>query len=90
MPKMTVRSGGSVRSADISSISLGQLHSKRLADVRDVKALRSRSWLGNSVIQILQQVAQNCAILQRKISQTIEATMKSKSPRVRCARYTSN
>jgi hypothetical protein len=65
MPKMTVRFGGNANSADISSISLGQLHSKRLADVPDVKALRSRSSLGNSVIQRLQQVAQNCAVFRQ-------------------------
>jgi hypothetical protein len=51
----------------MSSISLGQLHSKRLADVPDVKALRSKSWLGNSVIELLQQAAQTCAVLHGKI-----------------------
>jgi len=66
MPKMTVRCAGSAKSADTSSISLGQLHSKRLADVPDVKALRLRSWLGTSVIQLSQHVAQK--ILHSRLS----------------------
>jgi hypothetical protein len=44
MPKTSVRSGGNAKSVDISSISLGQLYLKRLADVPDVKALRLRLW----------------------------------------------